>query len=222
MNEMNGEEIRQRLLRVAERYRNEVGRNRQFEEALSKARLDISEAAKYRHEMDEETEKHEQTLKQLQHVQSKVEQSGLYDRTLQKQHQVLAKYERLLDNVLGSAIKQQAVTDEIARTKDESEALRRQIREAAFSRVGGSTIGNAQKEVSGLQALADDLRDQIAEKKAEHPRGHGERRAIELEILLKKAKMRAEAMQDEMDTNTMKYAREIARYKAILVEKRAF
>lgn len=222
INDMNGEEIKQRLLRVAERYRNEVTRNRQFEEALNKARLDISEAARYRHDLDDETAKHEATLKQLQQVQSKVEQASLYERTLKRQHLVLAKYERVLDSVLGTAMKQKAVSDEIARTKVESEALRRQIREAAFARVGGSTIENAKNEVSRLKALADELRNQITEKREAKPKTIGERKAIELEILLKKAKLRAEAMQDEMNSNTSKFAREIARFKAILVEKRAF
>ena len=44
---------------------------------------------------------------------------------------------------------------------------------------------------------------------------------MELEIQLQKAELRVGAMQEEMDTNAVKFAKEISHYKALLAEKQS-
>ena len=44
---------------------------------------------------------------------------------------------------------------------------------------------------------------------------------MELEVQLQKAELRAQAMQDELDNNATRFAKEIAHYKGLVAEKQS-
>jgi hypothetical protein len=219
---MNHDELKGKIIKVAQMYRSERMRNEEFEKVIQSAQREVSEAYKFKGELEKLAAKHEDTNRKLQKTQALAEKSNAYRETVKKQERVIAKMEGLLEKTLKDTQQAREAATMLERLKTENLELRKQLRGAALG-TGSTSVEQANREVRRLETLVAELQEQLRSKRPVTGDQHSdwEREKMELEIQLQKAELRVGAMQEEMDTNAVKFAKEISHYKALLAEKQS-
>lgn len=217
---MNNEELKLKIIKIAQMYRNERGRNEEFEKVIRQAQEEVSEAYKYKAELDKLREKHEKDLHKLQRVQTQVDKIRIYRDTIKKQEAVISKLEKLLDKTLKDTQLARESVQELERLRTENLELQKRIKETAY---GGQGNEQSKQEIRRLERLVQELKEQLRSKRPDTRdlSRDDDRDIIRLEVDLQKAELRVEAMQDEMDMNAVKFAKEIAHYKGLIAEKQS-
>jgi hypothetical protein len=77
--------------------------------------------------------------------------------------------------------------------------------------------------VRRLERLVFELREELKSKRPVTSEGQAdwEKEKLQLELQLQKAEFRVQSMQDELDSNAVKFAKEIGHYKGLLAEKQS-
>jgi hypothetical protein len=112
---------------------------------------------------------------------------------------------------------------EINRLQVETTEIRKKMTEAAHGTTPGS-IDQLKHEVEELEMLAKSLRDQLNSKRSPeyNPNlSQDDRRKMELEVEIQRTQLRIDSMESEITRNTVRFAKEISDYKALIMEKRA-
>lgn len=217
---MNNEELKIKIIKIAQMYRNERGRNEEFEKVIRQAQDEVSEAYKYKAELDKLREKHEKDLHKLQRVQGQIDKVRIYRDTIKKQEAVISKLEKILDKTLKDTQMARESVQELERLRTENLELQRRIKENAY---GGQGNEQSKQEVRRLERLVQELKEQLRSKRPDTRdlNRDDEMDRIRLEVDLQKAELRVQSMQDEMDMNAVKFAKEIAHYKGLIAEKQS-
>ena len=220
---MNNEELKNKIIKIAQMYRNERMRNEEFETVIKKAQNDITHAYRYKAELEELQGKHEGQLRQLQKVQTQVERAGAYKETIKKQEKVISKLESLMEKTLRDTQKARDSAMELEKLRTEDIELQRRLKEVAFGTSSGAALDQAQEEVRRLERLVFELREELKSKRPVTSEGQSdwEKEKLQLELNLQKAEFRVQSMQDELDTNAVKFAKEIGHYRGLLAEKQS-
>jgi hypothetical protein len=216
---MNNEELKLKIIKIAQMYRNERGRNEEFEKVIRQAQDEVTEAYKYKAELDKLREKHEKDLHKLQKVQVHVDKIRVYRDTIKKQEAVISKLEKLLDRTLKDTQLARESAQELEKLKTENLELQKRIKESAYGQTGTE---QSRQEIRRLERLVQELKEQLRSKRPDtrDSRG-GDMDMIKLEVDLQKAELRVQAMQDEMEANAIRFAKEISHYKSQIAEKQS-
>lgn len=220
---MYPEELRNKLLKVTQALRNERARNEEFEKVIEKAQKEVIQTVVIKSDLDKMKEKHLKALRKLQTVQSQVERGEEYRDTVLKQKKILTKLEDYMGNALKNVKTIHDSKQEINILQLETSEIKKKMKEAAHGSTPGS-VDQLKQEVEELEMLAKNLRDQLNSKKStdyEIELTEEERRKIELEVDIQKTRMRIESMESEILRNTVRFAKEISEYKAVIIEKKA-
>lgn len=220
---MYPEEVKNSLLKVTQALRNERARNEAFEKVIAEARKEVLETVAVKAELDRMREKHLKTLRKLQGVQSQVERGEEYRTTVAKQKVILGKLEDYMTNALKNVKSIQDSKQEINRLQIETTEIKKRMKEAAHGVTPGS-IDQLKHEVEELEMLAKSLRDQLSSKRSSeyNPNlSQDDRRKMELEVEIQRTQLRIDSMESEITRNTIRFAKEISDYKALIMEKRA-
>ena len=217
---MNNEELKLKIIKIAQMYRNERGRNEEFEKVIRQAQDEVSEAYKYKAELDKLREKHEKDLHKLQKVQVQVDKTRMYRETIKKQEAVISKLEKLLDKTLKDSQLARESVQELERLRTENLELQKRIIENAY---GGQGNEQGKQEIRRLERLVQELKEQLRSKRPDTRDFQGDDGGdlMRLEVDLQRAELRVQAMQDEMDMNAVRFAKEIAHYKGLIAEKQS-
>ena len=217
---MNNEELKLKIIKIAQMYRNERGRNEEFEKVIRQAQDEVSEAYKYKAELDKLREKHEKDLHKLQKVQVQVDKTRMYRETIKKQEAVISKLEKLLDKTLKDSQLARESVQELERLRTENLELQKRIKENAY---GGQGNEQGKQEIRRLERLVQELKEQLRSKRPDTRDFQGDDGGdlMRLEVDLQRAELRVQAMQDEMDMNAVRFAKEIAHYKGLIAEKQS-
>lgn len=221
---MNNEELKLKIIKIAQMYRNERGRNEEFSKAIKQAQDEVSEAYKYKAELDKLREKHEKEMHRMQKVQTQVDKVKVYRETIKKQEAVISKLEKILDRTLKDTQSARETAQELEKLKTENLELQRRLKDSAYG--GKDANEQSRQEIRRLERLVQELNEQLRSKRPDTreirtgtPLQDNER--IRLEVDLQKAELRMQAMQDEMDRNAARFAREISHYKGLIAEKQS-
>jgi len=223
---MNNEELKLKIIKIAQMYRNERGRNEEFSKTIKQAQDEVSEAYKYKTELDRLREKHEKEMHRMQKIQTQIDKVKVYRDTIKKQETVISKLEKILERTLKDTQAARESAQELEKLKTENLELQRRIKESAY---GSKDMSEQSKqEIRRLERLVQELNEQLRSKRPD-TRGSGVSNAgpvgdeerMRLEVDLQKAELRMQAMQDEMNRNASRFAKEISYYKGLIAEKQS-
>lgn len=224
---MNNEELKLKIIKIAQMYRNERGRNEEFTKTIKQAQDEVSEAYKYKAELDRLRDKHEKEMHRMQKMQTQIDKVKVYRETIKKQETVISKLEKILEKTLKDTQAARESAQELEKLKTENLDLQRRIKENAY---GGRDFNEqSRQEIRRLERLVQELNEQLRSKRPDtreiRSGGYGrpleDEERIRLEVDLQKAELRMQAMQEEMDRNASRFAKEISHYKGQIAEKQS-
>lgn len=97
---MSVEELKNKILKLAQAYRAERLRNEEFERTLRSANEELVSARKLKAELDGLQQVHQDRAKKLLDLQREIQKTSLYKDTIRKQERVIAKLEGLMERTL--------------------------------------------------------------------------------------------------------------------------
>mmetsp|Transcript_34749 Transcript_34749/g.40638 ORF Transcript_34749/g.40638 Transcript_34749/m.40638 type:complete len:858 (-) Transcript_34749:61-2634(-) len=221
---MGVEELRNKIIKLAQAYRDERVRNQEFEKSLKAAQRDIAQSKQLQAELDGIQKKHMEAAKKLLAMQQEISKTQLYKDTIKKQEKVISKLEKLMETTLKDTQKARNSLLELEQLKTENINLQKQLKQIAYGPEGeNSDVEKYRREVSRLENLVSDLREELKSKRPTTSYGSTEMESqkMDLEVKLHRANARVEALQDEMAENAKNFAKEISQLKIIISEKQA-
>jgi len=222
---MNVEELRAKIVKLAQAYRDERVRNEEFEKSLKAAQKEIAQSRQLQAELENLQKKHTEGAKRLMGLQQEISKVQLYKDTIKKQEKVIGKLEKLMETTLKDTQKARGALVDFEQLKTENMNLQKQLKEMAFGSDGENTeFERYKQECKKLERIVAELKEELKSKRPTTSYGGSgdwEREKIELEIKLQRANSRVEALQEEMTENTRNFAKEISRLKITISEKQA-
>ena len=97
---MTNEELKGKIIKLAQAYRAERLRNEEFERALKSANVDLAQAKQMQTEMENIQHAYADATKRLAELSKELQKTNLYKDTIRKQEKVIAKLEALLEKTL--------------------------------------------------------------------------------------------------------------------------
>jgi len=97
---MSNEELKSKVVKVAQAYRTERLRNEEFSKALKSANVDLSQAKKITAEFDNLQSAFGEQSKRLGLATEESRKTSLYKDTVKKQEAVISKLETLLEKLM--------------------------------------------------------------------------------------------------------------------------
>lgn len=223
---MPRDELRIKLLKLAQAYKAERQRNEEFEKALKKAHMQISSAKKMEEELGQVQAIHEERARKLLDVRKEIPKIDMYKEIVLKQEKVMAKMENLLNKAANNARHHQQDIAELDGLKREISLLQRDIRSSAIQESEQEIAAEKyQREIAQMEEQVVRLKKELSHR---NENGSGreadeqwDRDKIELEVRLQKAEARDKAIDYEMNQNVKAYDAEIERLKLELAKKQA-
>ena len=222
ISKMSGEELRSKILKLAQAYRAERLRNEEFDKALKAAHTEISVAKKMEAELENLQNVHQDKAKKLLEMQREIQKINLYKDTIKKQEKVIAKLEMLLNKTIKDTKQSRQDILELEKLKTENLQLQKDLKTSAIQRSDiNPDVERYRKEIAKLEEQISGLQSELKRTKGGSPKKDEdwEMEKIEFEVKLQRADARNNAIEDEMASNAQTYAKEIADLKAELMQK---
>eukprot|EP01022_Parablepharisma_sp_SALTPOND_P013408 TRINITY_DN1793_c0_g1_i1.p2 TRINITY_DN1793_c0_g1~~TRINITY_DN1793_c0_g1_i1.p2 ORF type:complete len:578 (+),score=96.29 TRINITY_DN1793_c0_g1_i1:1186-2919(+) len=225
ISKMSSEELRVKIIKLAQAYRAERLRNEEFDKALKGAHAEISAAKKMEAELDNVQNAHQDKARKLLEMQREIQKINLYKDTIKKQEKVITKLEGLLNKTIKDTKQSRQDILELEKLKTENFQLQKDLKSSAIQR--GDTnpdVERYRREIARLEEQVASLQKELKDRRAKTP-GSGkkedewEMEKIELEVKLHKAEARNNAMEEEMQENAKAYGKQIADLRAELMQK---
>ncbi|KRX05194.1 C2 domain [Pseudocohnilembus persalinus] len=220
---MSAEELRNKILKLAQAYRDERVRNEEFDKALKNAQREIAQSRQLQHELDLTQRRHAENAKKLLIYQQEIQKIAVYKETIRKQERVIQKLEKLMETTLKDTQKARSAQLELEQLRTENYQLQSKIKLGFGGE--GEEIEKLRMEIVRLEKIISELREQLKSKRPVSqqggPSGMMEGDMMELEIKLQKSMARNDALSEELILNAKNYSREIAQLKLVIAEKQA-
>lgn len=228
---MTNEELKAKVVKLAQAYRSERLRNEEFERALKSANVDLVQAKQTQAELENLQQAYGDSMKRLAEFGKEAQRANLYKDTIKKQERVITKLETLLEKTLKDTQKAREGMIELEKLRTENLELQHALKTTAV-KGGKGGYGASQDEdndrlrheVGLLESLVSELRAELKNKRPQTPIGgmggeNWEDERIEMEVRAQKDKARIDALQSELTNTTSTYAKEISKLKLIIAEK---
>mmetsp|Transcript_19560 Transcript_19560/g.35845 ORF Transcript_19560/g.35845 Transcript_19560/m.35845 type:complete len:376 (-) Transcript_19560:716-1843(-) len=220
---MSNEDLKGKVIKLAQMYRNERRRGEEYERLLKSAQEEMVSAYKLKAERDKLILDVDRVKKANTQQEREIRKVGSYRETIRKQEVVISKLEGLLKAAMRDTQQARETALERDRYKTENLELRRQVRNTGA--VSGGEIGDdmLKQEVRRLERQVFELEHQLKSKRPITSQGDSdlERRMIELEVELQRSELRVDGMQQEMDANAVRFAQEMSRMQGLLAERQS-
>lgn len=220
INKMSMEELRMKVLKLAQAYREERLRNEKYDKALKGAHMELSAAKKMETELESVQNAHQDKARKLLNVQHEMQKINLYKDTIKKQEKVIGKLETLLGKTIKDTKQPKRDILELEKLKTENLQLQKELKSSAIHRSDiNPDVERYRREIARLEEQVASL--QIQGKGSGPAEGdeQWEMEKIELEVKLQKADARNKAIEEEMQQNAINYGQQIANLKAELLKK---
>jgi len=221
---MGIEELRAKIVKLAQAYRDERVRNEQFERSLKGAQKEIAQSRQLQTELEVLRKKHTDGSRRLIDMQQEISKIQVYKDTIKKQEKVIAKLEKLMESTLKDTQKARGAMLELEQLKTENMNLQKHMKEMAFGPEGyNSELEKYKQECSRLERLVAELREDLSSKRPTSGTGNPDwdREKIELEIKLQKSNARVQALQEEITDVARNFAKERSKLEIAIAEKQA-
>jgi hypothetical protein len=220
ISKMTNEELKGKIIKLAEAYRAERLRNEEFERALKSANVDLAHAKKMQTELENLQHAYNDSSRKLSELHKELQKTNLYKDTIRKQEKVIAKLEALLEKTLKDTQRARDGMLELEKLRTENLELQNALRSSAMNPMDNDEVDKLRREVAMLESLVAELREELKNKRPQSAGAHDwEDEKIDFEVRLQKAQARVDAMQTEMNMTASNFAREITRLKMIIAEK---
>ncbi len=120
---MGVEELKVKIIKIAQAYRDERIRNEEFEKALKSAQKDIAQSRQLQVELDRLSKAHMLNGRKLQAMQQEIQKTKLYKDTIRKQEKVISRLEKLMETTLKDTQKARNAVIEMEKLKTENSKL---------------------------------------------------------------------------------------------------
>ncbi len=97
---MNNEELKGKVVKLAQAYRAERLRNEDFERALKSANVDLVHAKQLQAELENMQSAYSESMRRIADSSKELQKTNLYKDTIKKQERVISKLEGLLEKTL--------------------------------------------------------------------------------------------------------------------------
>jgi len=219
---MNPEELRVRLVKISQSYKEERNRNEEFEKAIKAAHRDMVEVRKTQKRFEELEKVHADRSKKLLEMQQELRKISLYRETIKKQEKVIVRLESLLENTMKDTEQAGRQAVELEKIKSENLDLQQRLKQKVYGKRENEEIERYREEVRKLERIRQDLQEELKLKRPVSSQGQNlDQQNLDLEVQLKKAEARVESLQSELNKNAKRYSEEIAQLQAVLQEKTA-
>ena len=149
---MSNEDLKRKVIKLAQAYRSERIRNEYFEKALKSANVDLAQTKRVTTELENTKEKHDKLRASFSQLNKEMQKIGLYKDTIRKQEKVIVKLETLLDKTLKETQRAREGVLELEQLKTENLELQSALRN---EQVAGAQ-GEDPQLVDQLRAQIDD------------------------------------------------------------------
>lgn len=120
---MSNEDLKHKVIKLAQAYRSERIRNEYFEKALKSANIDLAQAKRIATELESMKMNYEKMRNNFGSMTKEMQKIGLYKDTIRKQETVIVKLEALLDKTLKETQRAREGILELEKLKTENLAL---------------------------------------------------------------------------------------------------
>jgi hypothetical protein len=217
---MNPEELRVKLVKISQAYKEERNRNEEFEKAIKAAHRDMVEVRKTQKKFEELEKVHGEDNKKLLVMQNELRKVNLYRDTIKKQEKVIVKLEHLLENTMKDTEKASKQALELEKIKSENLELQDKLKQKVYGKRENEEIERYREEVRKLERIKKEIQEELKYKRPTSSHGQNlDHQNFDLEIQLKKAEARVESLQSELNKNAKRYSEEISQLQSVLNEK---
>lgn len=175
---MSNEDLKHKVIKLAQAYRSERIRNEYFEKALKSANMDLAHTKRMATELETVKGSYQKLRVNFSNMNKEIQKIGLYKDTIRKQETVIIKLEALLDKTLKETQKAREGILELEKLKTENLVLQQQLRadglhhpmsprsEAGFSAQSGFKPAAFPKSIQNVPG-ADHRSVQMTQKEME-------------------------------------------------------
>ena len=139
---MSTSELKNKVLKVAQAYKTEKLRNNEFDEAIKKALKDVDGIKDQERDLDLKQKEHQHKGLRLQALQKETAKEKMFQETVKKQEQVIARLESLLENSVESKERARDNNMEIEQLNSEVANLMKKVKDASY----GPNLENSEVE----------------------------------------------------------------------------
>ncbi len=224
---MSSDELRTKILKLAQAYRAERLRNEEFDKALKGAHAEISAAKKMEAELETVQNAHQDKARKLLEMQREIQKINLYKDTIKKQERVILKLEGILNKTIKDTKQSRQDVLELEKLKTENLQLQKDLKSSAIAKGDiNPDVERYRREIARLEEQVASLQKELRERQSRTTMGgeskkedDWEMEKIELEVKLHKAEARNKAIEEEMQENAKAYGKQIAELRAELMHK---
>ena len=123
---MSNEDLKHKVIKLAQAYRSERIRNEYFEKALKSANVDLAQTKRVATELEQLKVHYDKLRSNYSQINKEMQKIGLYKDTVRKQERVIVKLETLLDKTLKETQKAREGIIELEKLKTENLELQNQ------------------------------------------------------------------------------------------------
>lgn len=120
---MSNEDLKHKVIKLAQAYRSERIRNEYFEKALKSANMDLAHTKRVATELETMKASYQKLRVNFSNMNKEIQKIGLYKDTIRKQETVIIKLEALLDKTLKETQKAREGILELEKLKTENLVL---------------------------------------------------------------------------------------------------
>lgn len=220
MMNMNPDELRIKLVKVSQAYKEERHRNEEFERAIKAAHRDMVEVRKTQKKFEELEKVHTEESRKLLNMQHEIRKVNLYRDTIKKQEKVIVRLEHLLENTMKDTEKATKQSLELEKIKSENLELQQRLKQKVYGKRENEEIERYREEVRKLERIKNEIQEELKYKRPTSSHGQNlDHQNFELEVQLKRSEARVESLQSELNKNAKRYSEEITQLQSVLNEK---
>ena len=125
---MSNEDLKHKVIKLAQAYRSERIRNEYFEKALKSANIDLAQTKRVATELENLRGSYDKLRTNFSNMNKELQKIGVYKDTIRKQETVIVKLEALLDKTLKETQKAREGILELEKLKTENLQLQSQVK----------------------------------------------------------------------------------------------
>jgi len=219
---MGGEELRVKLVKIAQAYRAERERNEEFEKALKAAHRDLMQVKKTQIAFEALQKEHLEKNKKLLKMQQELRKIQLYRETIKEQEKVIHKLEKLLEATMKDSEKASKRVLEFEQLQTDNLRMKDKLKQMAYGEKESEEVEKYRDEIRKLERIKSELVEELKYKRpSSAKREVHQDQVMQLELQYEQSKARVESLQYELQRNAKKSAEEIAQLQATLQEKQS-
>ena len=220
---MSNEDLKHKVIKLAQAYRSERIRNEYFEKALKSANVDLAQTKRVATELEGLRSQYDKLRNNFANMNKEMQKIGLYKDTIRKQESVIVKLEALLDKTLKETQRAREGILELERLKTENLELQAHMKNGDQPDIGDPSIVNdLRNQIMDQNETIDHLRNELENQRPQSAeKNDWDEEKIGFELKIEQNMARINALENEQVASASTYANEIANLKGMVLQFQA-